>query len=182
MSVAYVGAGDIREAARVVAGKVAARFGADWAAREFDVVGISMGGLVARVLASPQDGGPALRIKRLFMLATPHRGAKLARVVAPDRAARDMRPGSDFLGALDARLPSAGYELVCYAQLRDWWVGAGRAAPPGRVPIWTDTESVGARLFSHFQINFNRRVLRDVARRLRGEEPVARGGSWPPCD
>ena len=71
---------------------------------------------------------------------------------------------------------------MCYAQLRDWWVGAGRAAPPGMVPIWTDTEGAAARVFSHFQINFNRRVLRDIARRLRGEEPVARCGSLPPCD
>src|SRR5690606_26467334 len=73
---------------------------------EVDVIGISMGGLVARTAAlrpaeRPGHRGPPtgkrLRIRRLFTLGTPHRGAKLAPFVPLDPAARQMRPGSPLV-------------------------------------------------------------------------------------
>src|SRR6185369_10092730 len=85
---------------------------------EVDVVGVSMGGLVARWAALPpadrfREGaahnpgatGKRLRIRNLYTLGTPHRGAILANLIAPDPIARDMRAGSGFLRTLDARLP-----------------------------------------------------------------------------
>ena len=186
LSIAYPGAGDIGAAASIAAARIRERFGGARSVgpAEVDVVGISMGGLVARVLAAGLAGSEPIpvRIRRLFTLATPHRGAKLAALIAPDRASRDMRTGSAVLADLDRRLAGADLELVCYAQLRDWWVGASRTAPPGHAPVWVDTEGVPQHAFSHFLINFNRRVLRDIARRLRGEEPVSRRGSAPPSD
>lgn len=151
---------------------------------EVDVVAISMGGLVARVAALPPEvrprgstSGKRLNIRRVFTLASPHRGANLARFIRPDQAARDMRPGSDFLNALDALDTDRPYELVPYANLRDTWVGATRTAPIGMEPIWTG----GTFMFSHFAIPTDRRVLTDVARRLRGETPIAEP-SPPPRD
>lgn len=148
---------------------------------EVDVVGISMGGLIARHAALPQDQrdftGKRLRIHTLYTLASPHRGALLAERVAPDKAARAMRPGSAFLERLDAALDSADYTLVPYAVLNDDWVGATRTAPPGMDPIW----SPGSRFFSHFNVSDDPRVLADLARRLRGEEPLA-SPSPPPHD
>lgn len=181
LTVCYPLSGNLSDATRVAMTKVTQR----WpnGPPEADAVGISMGGLVARLAAArPDNGFPPLRISRLFTLATPHQGAKLARHVALDRSARDMRPGSPFLEDLERACAPAQYELFCYAQLRDWWVGAGRAAPPGRFAFWTDTRGVVPYLLSHFMINSNRAVLRDIARRLRGEEPVAKSTCRPPCD
>ena len=154
--------------------------------RELDVVGISMGGLVARYAAAARvkNGrtSPRLNIRRLFTIATPHRGAKIARVVAVDRAAHEMVQGSSFLFQLDQDFAQRSYELVCYAQLRDWWVGATNAAPPGLTPYWTDTRGLLAFTLSHFAVNSNRALLLDLARRLRGESPIARDGAGPPTD
>lgn len=147
---------------------------------EMDVVGVSMGGLVARVAAQLplENGQKRLRIARLFTLATPHNGALLAERIRIDRAARDMRPGSPFLERLNSGLPTAKYELTCYARLNDRWVGATRTAPPGREPIWVS----GLKVFSHSTITTDPRLLADIALRLRNERPLSRRASKPPCD
>lgn len=133
-----------------------------------DVVAISMGGLVSRAAADLDwPGLPRLSLVRLFTLATPHRGASLARWVRPDAAARAMRPGSDFLRRLDEALPRARYELRCYAQRLDWWVGTESCSPPGRAATTVEPEGLVGRLFSHFTIASNAGALRDIAARLR---------------
>lgn len=145
---------------------------------EVDVVAHSMGGLVARAAAISGRDRPRLAIRRLFTIGTPHRGARLAELVAPDPASRAMRARSSFLEHLDRALKDADYELVCYAHLGDRWVGARQTAPPGRVPIWT----AGTSAFSHYSAAANRRILTDIARRLRGEPPIAHEGCPPPRD
>lgn len=137
-----------------------------------DVVAISMGGLIARALAAGTFGTP-VPIVNLFTFATPHRGAVLAKLVRPDSAARDMRPGSTFLRDLDAALDRASYQLTPYGYLRDWWVGCENTAPPGRTPHWLDPLGVRGRIFSHFMITTERRIILDVALRLRGMPPIA---------
>lgn len=154
-----------------------------WLDRDVDIVAISMGGLVARTLLSPSAAGleiEPVRAARLITLATPHRGAMLARIARPDRAARDMLPGSQLLQSLDRALPNRTYELHCYALLRDWWVGATNAAPPGMHAMWLDPASLPARMMAHFAINFDMRILADVALRLRGETPWSSVGAAPP--
>lgn len=188
ISIAYPWEGDIpRSARRAVAQIVAAIPGpSPDLTGECDVVGISMGGLVARLAASERTNQgvpiPRLNMRRLFTIATPHRGAKIALTAAVDRAALDMIPGSAFLSRLDGELPTIPYELVCYGQLRDWWVGATNTAPPGRLPHWTDTRGLFAFVLSHFAVNSNRTILIDIARRLRGEPPIAGTGTVPPID
>lgn len=165
---------------------------------EVDVVAISMGGLVARWAAMPPEErvrasggtgfdseqskpvarGKRLRIARLFTMGSPHRGAKLAETISPDRATHDMQGGSDFLKALDRGLESADYELVCYAQTGDTLVGATRTAPAGREPIWGS----GTLIFSHFTTHENPLFLADIARRLRGEAPLLHEAGPPPED
>ena len=150
--------------------------------REIDVVGLSMGGVLARGLGAGLFGAPPVRIARLFTLASPHRGAILARAVRPDPAARDLRPGSTYLAEIDAAWPAFTAETIPYALLRDWWVGATRTAPPGMHPRWLDPVRPWTRAFSHFAINFDRRVLLDVALRLRGETPLSGPVTPPPRD
>lgn len=160
---------------------------------EVDVVALSMGGIVARWAALTPEQRAAgakspdgtvqtpmrrLRIRRLYTLSSPHRGAAMAEYIRIDQAAVEMRAGSEFLHGLDAALPAADYELVCYSQLRDMTVGATRAAPDGRPLTWTG----GTLLFSHLTITDNTVVLADIARRLRNEPPLVEPGDPPAQD
>lgn len=148
---------------------------------EVDVIGISMGGLMGRYTAMPAGDrafeGKRLNVRRLFTLASPHGGALLADKIALDKAAKDMRTGSEFLTRLDTAFAEADYELIPYAVLNDDWVGATRTAPPGLEPIW----SPGRRAFSHFNVSDDPRILLDLALRLRGAPPVGQPSS-PPSD
>jgi len=148
---------------------------------ELDVVGISMGGLIARAAAAPAAArryGLRLAISTLYTLGTPHRGAKLANVIALDSAARCMRPGSPWLQRLDEAYECADYRTVAYARLNDHWVGAGNCAPWGEDPIWFPGPIFG----SHELITLDKRILTDLARRLRGEDPIAHPIGPPPHD
>lgn len=143
---------------------------------EVDVIGISMGGLIARAAAIPAHGRKRLSISRLFTLGTPHRGARMASLMPVDPLARVMRPGSKFLQGLDAALPDASYELICYARLRDSWVGACNASPQDRNPHWKP----GPLLLSHQTITLDPLIRLDIARRLRSEPPLALRPTAPP--
>jgi pimeloyl-ACP methyl ester carboxylesterase len=179
ISFAYPFAGRIEPSATKVARKTAERFGTNNAERtvEVDVVAVSMGGLVARTAASSLIETPRLNIVRLFTLGTPHRGALLADKVRVDQASRDMQPGSPFLDRLNEELAENPFEIVAYAALDDWMVGATNTSPPGRDPIWFP----GAPLLSHHLISRNMPIVVDIARRLRREEPIAEP-SPPPRD
>jgi pimeloyl-ACP methyl ester carboxylesterase len=80
---------------------------------EVDVVGMSMGGLLARYAALPIPGRKRLKIARLFTIASPHDGAKLADFrlklgpVLYDQRIRDMASGSLFLARLNTPVQQA---------------------------------------------------------------------------
>lgn len=188
IAVSYSDEGDIPAAIREADRAIRAALPEVNSGAEIDIVGISMGGLVARALAGglgqaaesdapAQLPGQPLNVRRIFTLASPHRGAILAEVIALEPAARDMRGGSKFLAELDTALPSATFELICYGRPRDTWVGATRTAPPGRDPIWTS----GRLIFTHFTVHQDERILADLARRLREEPPLGQP-SPPPRD
>ncbi|MHC5003469.1 MAG: lipase family alpha/beta hydrolase [Planctomycetota bacterium] len=138
---------------------------------EVDVIGISMGGLVARYAALPRsDGGRRLVIRRLFTVATPHRGARLASLPTIDSRAIDMRSGSSFLRQLDEFEADAEYEIYPYARLGDCVVGPENAAPPGTNPWWVANPPFS---FAHLWASNDPRIVADIARRLRSEAPYA---------
>lgn len=137
---------------------------------EVDVIGFSMGGLVARHAARPRtDGGKRLVIRRLFTISTPHRGARMAGMPTLDDRTMDMRAGSTFLAELDDALPDADFTMYNYTRLGDWIVGAENAAPPGRTAWWVPTPPMS---FSHLGAATDPRIVADIARRLRGEPPL----------
>ncbi len=200
LPVSYVSATSIVDAATRVLIAVQEKWGdAQGKLPQLDVLGISMGGLVARWCAmSPEaraklphsarqhgsrNGSTppiSLNIARLFTFASPHRGAILADRIAPDDAGRAMKTNSQFVAALNAPEVMSGTNietLVCYTQLRDALVGAKNTSPPGMHPCWVD----GPPLFSHFTAARNPIVFADVARQLRGEERILGGAhSEPP--
>ena len=137
---------------------------------EVDVIGFSMGGLVARHASRPRtDGGTRLATRRLFTISTPHRGARMAGMPTFDDRTLDMRSGSEFLAELNDALPDADYTMYNYTRLGDWIVGAENAAPPGQTAWWVPTPPVS---FSHLGAATDPRIMADIARRLRGEPPL----------
>ncbi len=191
-TVVYMFGDDIHEIAARVVREVQERWPSDSPDEtvEVDVLGISMGGLVARHAALASDDRPArldssraeptrrLKVRRLFTYGSPHQGSILARRIAIDPAAKAMKPGSVYLGQLNSKWPETDYELIPYAQLNDTWVGATRTAPPGEVPLWDR----GQVFFSHFLVPGNPLFVADTARRLRGEQPLIVKGEQPPRD
>ncbi len=174
-ALAFPDAHTIEEAAKRIAQRVDALWGEaeGGETREIDVVAVSMGGLASRLAATEEfarEHGHRLKMRRLFTLATPHRGACLAKYVRMDKAARQMKPGSEFLRRLDERLPERDYELICYGRTRDLWVGLDRTRPEGHGLLWAHTPPL---TFAHLLVSRDRRLLLDIARRLRGEEPLA---------
>ena len=137
---------------------------------EVDVVGHSMGGLVARYAAMRMEDGPHLAIRNLFTVGTCHRGAAMAPLVQLEPLARAMLPGSPHLRMLDDALPEAGYELTCYARLQDELVGTQRCAPVGHPLHWVPNRRFQR---AHRRCRDDARILADIARRIRGEEPHA---------
>lgn len=141
--------------------------------REVDIIGFSMGGIVARMLAhgiAGRDGElrrPPLRVRRMFTLASPHRGAHLAAMVRPDIAARQLAAGSTLLRALDVALPSRAYDLTCYRITKDWMVGPGNTAPEGVPMVSVDPWNWFSQRFGHFSVAYSPQLVLDLARRLR---------------
>jgi hypothetical protein len=142
---------------------------------EVDVVGFSMGGLVARYAASNAyfaESGRRLRIHRLYTVSSPHTGARLAWIPIPDSRIIDMRSGSEFLERLNGE--PCNYEIIAYARLDDAVVGEDNAAPPGQRPYWLSKQ-----VFSHASAYSDKRILADIARRLREEQPFTRKPAAP---
>ncbi len=143
---------------------------------EVDVVAFSMGGLVARDAASTVHGGERVPIRRLYTIATPHLGARVASAPFQFPQSEDMQITSDFLAQLDEALPDACYELRCYAVTDDVTVGEEFAAPNGWHLWWVPVQPGR---YGHLSGFSDERILSDIARRLRGEAGVTLSQGTP---
>lgn len=153
--------------------KLQAAFPSDDPARtvEVDVIGVSMGGLVALDAALPRDGAlPALNIARLFTIATPHRGADYAKLPTLDSRVKSMRAGSPFLTRLDEVQQDPTFEIVAYTRLTDDMVGTPNTIPYQGLHYWLPNPPFQ---FAHLQAQRDARILADIARRLRNETPLS---------
>ena len=123
--------GDVRKSAARVLAEIE-RHAAEAGFPYVDVVGHSLGGLVATYLLKALDRGQ--RVRRVITLGTPHRGTPAALFGALvlgffSRAIWQMIPGSPLLREL-ARLPvPAGSEVVAVASDADNLVPAVFARP-----------------------------------------------------
>jgi pimeloyl-ACP methyl ester carboxylesterase len=98
-----------------------------------DVVGHSLGGLVATYWLKSIDRGR--RIRRVITLGTPHRGTPFAALGvllfgAVSRSVWQMLPGSPLLRELAALPVPENSELIALGSLGDGVVPARRATPP----------------------------------------------------
>ena len=117
-----------------IATDVAARIQNAWPNHTtIDIAAVSMGGLIARhIAANPNQH--KLTVRTLYTLATPHRGAQLARIFHfLDASTAQMRPGSPFLEQLDhalTRPQTRPTRLITLSRTRDWWVGTANTKLP----------------------------------------------------
>ncbi len=137
------------------------------ATTEVDVVAFSYGGVIARHAARPREnGGRVLRIARLFTVASPHRGARMAAAPTLDRRIWEIRAGSDFLTALAEHDEDATYEAYAYVRLGDSVVGPENAGLGGEPAYWVAPLRNEP---AHVTAYKDPRILADIARRLRNE-------------
>ena len=140
---------------------------------EVDVVGASLGGLVARYAAAPSldpTHPRRLKIARLFSISSPQAGAELAQDAAITDFHREIRPGSEFLRQLASSDASATYKIYPYVLLNDAIINDAYAAPPGMTAFWLPNDSPFP---SHPAAMVDDRILADIARRLRDETPFS---------
>jgi len=170
LAIGFLEAGSFDRSAKKVIAAVHKKFPSDDPSTtvEVDVIGFSMGGVVARYAASDFyafKSGTRLNVRRVFTVSSPHQGATLADIPSFDSRVINMREGSTFLKTLNAE--QCEYELITYARLGDGVVGEENAAPPGHTAWWTSKH----RGLSHASAYGDKRILGDIARRLRDEQP-----------
>ncbi|MEV6110271.1 alpha/beta fold hydrolase [Streptomyces sp. NPDC051940] len=77
-----------------------------------DIVGHSLGGLIARYYV--QRLGGDRRVRTLVTLGTPHAGTRIALLLAAHPIVRQMRPGSDVIEELALPAPGCATRFVAF--------------------------------------------------------------------
>jgi len=130
-----------------------------------DVVGHSLGGLVATYVLKRLDGGR--RIRRVVTLGAPHRGTPLALAGALlfgafSRAVWQMIPGSPLLREIEALPVPPGAEIVAVASPRDGLVPKRFATLAEAAGQWSFTAPPA----SHMELVFAPAILGLVSQLL----------------
>jgi len=140
---------------------------------EVDVIGVSMGGIVARDAACPprpqEDDPRRLKIHTLYGISVPHRGVRLGVIGFYDSMAKEMFKNSETNGRIKSYFKPGEYEIQDYGRLGDPWVGVDNATLPGHFIRWLPNTTFGD---AHLGFQ-DPRIVADILRRLRGEEPFS---------
>ncbi|GAA0484212.1 alpha/beta fold hydrolase [Streptomyces sp. NPDC046215] len=110
---------DVRAAAALLGRRVeeiCARTGAE----RIDVVGHSLGGLIARYYVQ-RLGGDA-RVRTLVTLGTPHGGTRVVPLMSAHPLVRQMRPRSDVVEELARPAPHCGTRFISFWSDLDHWM------------------------------------------------------------
>ncbi|UNO40331.1 alpha/beta fold hydrolase [Streptomyces sp. MST-110588] len=102
---------DIRQAAELL-GRHVEEFCRRTGHHRVDVVGHSLGGLIARYYTQRLGGDH--RIRTLVTLGTPHSGTRVAPLMSAHPIVRQMRPDSDVIKELAAPAPNCRTHFVCF--------------------------------------------------------------------
>lgn len=130
-------------------------FGAE---EPISIIAFSMGGLISRHYL--QHLGGAVRCKSLITISSPHQGT-LAAWAYPSRGAEQMRPGSDFLTALNQSESQLGeMPTVSYRTPMDLII-----VPPTS-SIWQRADNLEFNVPLHPLMLQNKQVLDDIEQRL----------------
>ena len=122
------------------------------------LVGFSMGALVARLYVQDLEGWRTTRA--LFSVCGPHAGTRHANYYFT-QAAREMRPGSDFLRKLDE-----GVGRLAGIRITSYWTPHDLMIRPVTSSQWAAGDVVCIPAFLHSLMPFDLRLHRDIADRL----------------
>lgn len=125
---------------------------------KLDIVGFSMGGLVARYYVQRLCG--LSRVERLITISTPHHGTWMA-YLRRNMGARQMRPGSNFLMDLNK---DAG--VLSQIQFTSIWTPLDLMIVPASSSVMKEARSISVRVFAHPLMMRDKRVLRLVEEAL----------------
>lgn len=159
--------GDIRTAAELL-GRHIEEICEQSGRRRVDIVGHSLGGLIARYYVQCLGGDQ--RIRTLVTLGTPHAGTRAVPALAPHPIIRQMRPGSEVLAELAQ--PARG----CRTRFVAFWsdldqlmipVEAARLAHPDLL-----TENVKVSGVGHLALPVHGTVVAEIRRALSGARPL----------
>lgn len=120
---------------------------------EVDLIGHSLGGLVARHAVT--IGGAAARVGRVVTLGSPHRGTRTS-VLGIGPASREMRPDSPYLRALERAVLPDDIEALSI------WSHADSMLDPPDTGSWPAGPSRVYDDLGHMSLLASRRVARDV--------------------
>lgn len=127
-------------------------------AAEVDIVGHSMGGVVARYYVKLAGGDP--HVRRLITLGSPHAGTDMG-ALGIGHPARELVLGSQLVTRLAAAPPPTHTKLTTILSHADALV------PAARQPEIAGTERIVYDDLGHVTLLTSRRVANDVIRRLR---------------
>ncbi|MFD8548536.1 esterase/lipase family protein [Streptomyces sp. NPDC059649] len=102
---------DVRKAAELL-GRHVADVCARTGHRRVDIVGHSLGGLIARYYVQ-RLGGDA-RVRRVVTLGTPHSGTRIAPLMSAHPIVRQMRPDSEVIAELSLPAPNCRTHYVAF--------------------------------------------------------------------
>jgi pimeloyl-ACP methyl ester carboxylesterase len=159
--------GDIRTAAELL-GRNVEQVCAQTGRRRVDVVGHSLGGLIARYYV--QRLGGDLRIRTLVTLGTPHSGTRAVPALAPHPIIRQMRPGSEVLAELAEAAPGCRTRFVAFWSDLDQLmipVEAARLVHPD-----LPAENVKVSGVGHLALPVHGTVVAEIRRALSGAGPL----------
>lgn len=120
----------------------------------FDLVGLSMGGLVSRYYV--QRLGGIKRVERLITIASPHQGTIMAYLL-PFSSCVQMRPGSNFLQDLNQDI--AVLEQINFTSL---WTPYDFVIVPARSSQLGIGQEVKLSVFAHAMMVRDKRILEVV--------------------
>ncbi|WP_159787932.1 esterase/lipase family protein [Sodalinema gerasimenkoae] len=129
---------------------------------EFDLVGLSMGGIVSRYYLQRLNG--AQRVRRFITIASPHLGTWLA-YGFPRRTGLEMRPGSRLLKDLNQDLEHLDLDITSIWTLWDFIIVPSQhcCLPVGEV--------IQVPVLLHGMMAWSDRTIEVVQKRL--QEPVS---------
>ncbi len=154
LSPTWGGAG-LEELARQAASYIQITFPKD---EKIDLIGFSMGGLVARYYLQRLAG--LSRVSRLITISTPHRGTWIA-YLHWNRGIRQMRPGSDFLKDLDRDRHQL--KRIPFTSI---WTPWDLMIVPAAISIIPEARPVRIGVLAHPLMMRDRRVLQIVEQAL----------------
>ncbi|WP_327293220.1 esterase/lipase family protein [Streptomyces sp. NBC_01198] len=159
--------GDIRTAAELL-GRHVEEICAQSGRRRVDIVGHSLGGLIARYYV--QCLGGDRRIRTLVTLGTPHAGTRAVPALAPHPIIRQMRPGSDVLTELAGPAPSCRTRFVAFWSDLDQLMIPVEAAQLVHPDL--PAENVKVSGVGHLALPVHGSVVAEIRRTLAGTGPV----------